>query len=250
MGRPRQWRRSGTSRCSPSSSGHSKPTGHRASRGVRGSSLTVTAAPANHEPPRACLAPRFPPCQAARPHLVSDAPYQYWVKHFRKVKQYLKRGGVAMIQTMLCNRSIRRTGTLNFFSKCIFPAVSFPRSERSSPPLRRCEEQLAFGSDYARTMDEYWKRFHRNLGDVKRLGYDDQFIRRWDFFLAGWYAMFKSGHYNDMQAKLAHCPQWERPAVHPLPTGPPRIHREIHPPVRCLPAESDIARHFLLSAPP
>jgi hypothetical protein len=67
MGRPRQWRRSGTSRCSPSSSGHSKPTGHRASRGVRGSSLTVTAAPANHEPPRACLAPlsAVPSCAPA-----------------------------------------------------------------------------------------------------------------------------------------------------------------------------------------
>ena len=27
-----------------------------------------------------------------------------------------------------------------------------------------------------------------------------------EFFLAGWYAMFKSGRYNVMQAKLVHYP--------------------------------------------
>jgi cyclopropane-fatty-acyl-phospholipid synthase len=136
---------------------------------------------------------------------------QYWVEHFRKVKQYLKRGGVAMIQTMLCNRFDPQNGkTLNFFSKYIFPGGEFPSVGTFIVAAEEaglmCEEQIAFGSDYARTMDEYWKRFHRNLGDVKRLGYDDEFIRKWEFFLAGWYAMFKSGHYNVMQAKLAHCP--------------------------------------------
>lgn len=48
--------------------------------------------------------------------------------------------------------------------------------------------------------------FDRNLDDVRRIGYDDEFIRKWEFFLAGWYAMFKSGHYNVMQAKLVHYP--------------------------------------------
>jgi cyclopropane-fatty-acyl-phospholipid synthase len=136
---------------------------------------------------------------------------RYWVEHFRKVKQYLKPGGVAMIQTMLCNRYDARNGnTLNFFSKYIFPGGEFPSVGTfivsAEAAGLRCEEQLAFGQDYARTMEECWKRFHRNLGDVRKIGYDDEFIRKWEFFLAGWYAMFKSGHYNVMQAKLVHYP--------------------------------------------
>jgi cyclopropane-fatty-acyl-phospholipid synthase len=136
---------------------------------------------------------------------------QYWVEHFRHVKRYLKRGGVAMIQTMLCNKFDPQSGrTLNFFSKYIFPGGEFPSvgtfivsAEQAG---LKCEEQIAFGQDYARTMDEAWKRFHRNQDEVRKLGYDDTFIRKWEFFIAGWYAMFKSGQYNVMQAKLAHFP--------------------------------------------
>ena len=136
---------------------------------------------------------------------------RYWVEHFRKVKQYLKPGGVAMIQTMLCNRFDPRNGkTLNFFSKYIFPGGEFPSVGTfivsAEAAGLRCEEQLAFGQDYAHTMEECWTRFHRNLADVRRIGYDDEFIRKWEFFLAGWYAMFKSGNYNVMQAKLVHYP--------------------------------------------
>jgi cyclopropane-fatty-acyl-phospholipid synthase len=136
---------------------------------------------------------------------------QYWVEHFRKVKQYLKPGGVAMIQTMLCNRfDPQNAKKLNFFSKYIFPGGEFPSIGTFIVAAEhaglKCEEQLAFGQDYARTMDECWTRFQRNRDDVRKLGYDESFIRKWEFFIAGWHAMFRSGHYNVMQAKLVHYP--------------------------------------------
>lgn len=136
---------------------------------------------------------------------------QYWVEHFRKVKQYLKRGGVAMCQTMLCNKFDPKNGkTLNFFSKYIFPGGEFPSIgtfiTAAEEAGLKCDEHLAFGQDYARTMDEAWKRFHKNWDSVKKLGYDDEFMRKWEFFIAGWYAMFRSGQYNVMQAKLVHYP--------------------------------------------
>jgi cyclopropane-fatty-acyl-phospholipid synthase len=136
---------------------------------------------------------------------------QYWVEHFRKVRQYLKRGGTAMIQTMLCNRfDPRNAKRLNFFSKYIFPGGEFPSIGTfivaAEEAGMKCEEHLAFGQDYARTMDEAWKRFARNREDVRRIGFDEEFLRKWEFFIAGWYAMFESGQYNVMQAKLVHYP--------------------------------------------
>ena len=136
---------------------------------------------------------------------------RYWVEHFRKVKQSLRPGGVAMIQTMLCNRFDPKNGrALNFFSKYIFPGGEFPSVGSfivaAEAAGLKCEEHLAFGQDYARTMDECWVRFQKNAGDLRRIGYDDEFIRKWEFFIAGWHAMFKSGHYNVMQAKLVHYP--------------------------------------------
>jgi len=136
---------------------------------------------------------------------------KYWVEHFRKVSHYLQRGGVAMIQTMLCNKfDPRNAKRLNFFSKYIFPGGEFPSVGSfivaAEEAGLKCEEQLAFGQDYARTMDEAWRRFQHNREDVRKLGYDDMFLRKWEFFIAGWYAMFKSGQYNVMQAKLVHYP--------------------------------------------
>ena len=140
-------------------------------------------------------------------HVGSD----FWVEHFRKIKQFLKPDGVCMIQTMLTNKFDRNQGRrLNFNTKYIFPGGEFPSigtfivaAEQAG---LKCEDHLAFGQDYARTMSECWNNFHNSLADVRALGFDAKFIRKWEFFLAGWYSMFKSGNYNVMQAKLVHYP--------------------------------------------
>lgn len=136
---------------------------------------------------------------------------RYWVEHFRRVKQYLRPGGVAMVQTMLCNRfDPANAKKLNFFSKYIFPGGEFPSIGSfivaAEEAGLKCDEHLAFGQDYARTMAECWERFQRNRDDVRKLGYDEEFIRKWEFFIAGWYGMFRSGNYNVMQATLQHYP--------------------------------------------
>lgn len=98
----------------------------------------------------------------------------------------------------------------DFITKYIFPGGEFPSvgsfivaAEQAG---LKCNEHLAFGQDYARTMAAAWTNFHRNLVDVRALGFDTKFIRMWEFFLAGWYSMFKSGNFNVMQAELAHYP--------------------------------------------
>jgi cyclopropane-fatty-acyl-phospholipid synthase len=140
-------------------------------------------------------------------HVGSD----FWIEHFRKVKEYLKPGGVCMIQTMVTNRFDRKEArTLSFITKYIFPGGEFPSigtfMVAAEEAGLRCEEHLAFGDDYARTMAEAWKNFQNNLADVIALGFDRRFIRMWEFFLAGWYSMFKSANFNVMQAKLVHYP--------------------------------------------
>jgi len=136
---------------------------------------------------------------------------EYWVEHFKKVNQYLKPGGVAMIQTMLCNRFDPADGKrLSFVTKYIFPGGEFPSIgsfiEAAEEAGLKCDEHLAFGQDYARTMVECWNNYQKNIDDVRALGYDEVFIREWEFFLALWYSMFRSGQYNVMQAKLEAYP--------------------------------------------
>ena len=136
---------------------------------------------------------------------------EFWVEHFRKVNQYLKPGGVAMIQTMLCNRfDPKNAKRSNFVTKYIFPGGEFPSIgtfiEAAEQAGLKCDEHLAFGQDYARTMAECWNNYQKNIDDVRALGYDENFVREWEFFIALWYGMFRSGQYNVMQAKLERYP--------------------------------------------
>jgi cyclopropane-fatty-acyl-phospholipid synthase len=40
------------------------------------------------------------------------------------------------------------------------------------------------GRDYARTLREWRRAFHDRLDRVRALGFDDRFIRKWDYYLA------------------------------------------------------------------
>src|SRR5215475_6551169 len=66
------------------------------------------------------------------------------------------------------------------------PAVSF---RRSAPCIARSSDLKLFhledtGPSYALTLAAWRARFHQRLADVRALGYDERFVRMWDFFLA------------------------------------------------------------------
>ena len=41
-----------------------------------------------------------------------------------------------------------------------------------------------FGESYARTLQEWRKRFLSRVSEAKTLGFDDSFIRMWEYYLA------------------------------------------------------------------
>jgi cyclopropane-fatty-acyl-phospholipid synthase len=45
-------------------------------------------------------------------------------------------------------------------------------------------EAHAFGLDYAETLKRWRKAFHDRASQVRALGYDERFMRTWDFYLA------------------------------------------------------------------
>ncbi len=59
------------------------------------------------------------------------------------------------------------------------------------------------GIHYARTLEDWRARFHARLPAVKRLGFDDRFIRMWDFYLASCAASFWERYISDVQLVLS-----------------------------------------------
>ena len=63
-------------------------------------------------------------------------------------------------------------------------------------------EELAFGTDYARTLAQWMRSFHAQQSAVEALGFDARFIRTWEFYLAYCEAGFNAGSIDLYQFTL------------------------------------------------
>lgn len=132
----------------------------------------------------------------------------YWPDYFRTVHRLLKPGGTACIQTItirddLFERYVRST---DFIQQYIFPGGLLPsptafRAEAAKAGLRVVRE-LAFGEDYATTLRHWRERFLSQETRVRQLGFDNRFMRIWEFYLAYCEAAFATGNTGVMQFTL------------------------------------------------
>ena len=115
---------------------------------------------------------------------------QYWDSYFSTVARRLKQGARACIQTITIDDALfdrYRKGS-DFIQQYIFPGGMLP-----SPSVFRAHAErhglevidaFAFGLDYARTLAEWHQSFNQVLLEVRAQGFDEGFIRTWQFYLA------------------------------------------------------------------
>jgi len=133
---------------------------------------------------------------------------EYWGGFFATLRDKLKPGGRACIQTItirddLFERYVRST---DFIQQYIFPGGLLP-----SPQAFRAEAQraglevvneLAFGADYAETLRRWREQFMAQDPQVRKLGFDTRFMRIWEFYLAYCEAAFATGNTGVVQFTL------------------------------------------------
>ncbi len=115
---------------------------------------------------------------------------EYWGEYFNKVSTSLNQGGKAVIQTITIEDKIfdKYSKTPDFIQKHIFPGGVLPsktifRNLANQYELK-IEDEFAFGNSYFKTLKVWLENFNNNLSEVKKLGFDDVFIRKWQFYLA------------------------------------------------------------------
>jgi cyclopropane-fatty-acyl-phospholipid synthase len=132
----------------------------------------------------------------------------YWPTYFECVARNLKSGGRACIQTIVIADELferYRTGT-DFIQQYIFPGGMLPspsvfRAQAAKQGLQVTEE-ISFGLDYARTLAEWRDGFHKNISEIKQLGFDERFQRTWEFYFGYCEAGFRANSINVMQFTL------------------------------------------------
>jgi cyclopropane-fatty-acyl-phospholipid synthase len=134
----------------------------------------------------------------------------YWPTYFETLRDRLRPGGVAVLQVITIDatrfEAYRRRP--DFIQKYIFPGGMLPttsivESEAARAGLELVSQDL-FGESYARTLDEWQRRFQNAWPRIEALGYDDRFKRTWEYYLAYCQAGFETGALNVGLYKLTH----------------------------------------------
>ena len=133
--------------------------------------------------------------------------HKYLPAFCASIGRLLKPDGIAAFQYITCpdSRYAQFRDGVDFIQKHIFPGsllLSINRvgdlmTKESGFQLDRLEE---FGRDYARTLDAWCQAFEAKLDQVRAMGFDERFIRKWRLYFRYCQAAFTHRNIGVVQA--------------------------------------------------
>jgi cyclopropane-fatty-acyl-phospholipid synthase len=137
---------------------------------------------------------------------------RYLPAYFGALDRLLKPGGWVGLQaiTMPHHRMLASRNSYTWIHKYIFPGGLLPSIRLIEQQLRsntglHLVERRDLTADYAKTLQEWRSRFIARADEVRKIGFDQTFIRMWEFYLAYCEAGFRSRYLSDHQLGLRHA---------------------------------------------
>ncbi len=123
----------------------------------------------------------------------------YWPTYFRKLRECVAPNGRIVIQGITIAHYLfaHYRNDVDFIQRYIFPGGMLLSSHVLSQQAQQAGLKLvgeeAFGLDYARTLADWMARFNKVRDAVLEQGFDERFVRMWQFYLAYCEAGFRAG---------------------------------------------------------
>ena len=135
---------------------------------------------------------------------------EFWPSYFTTIDQHLAPGGKVAIQAILMShqRMLETRRSYGWIQKYIFPGGLIPSvqaiedvcAEHTSLEIT---DRRELGLHYAETLHRWRIRFLERWDAIEPIGYDDDFRRIWEFYLAYCEAGFASRYLGVSQIRLA-----------------------------------------------
>ncbi len=131
---------------------------------------------------------------------------KYWPDYFASIDRMLVPGGRFGLQaiTIAHDRLLETRNGYTWVHKYVFPGGILPSLKAiddvlASDTSLRVQESRRLGLSYVPTLEQWRHRFNADLPKVAELGFDDTFIRMWNFYLAYSQAGFAAEYLDNWQ---------------------------------------------------
>ena len=136
--------------------------------------------------------------------------YEHYDDYFRACDRLLRPDGSMLLQTITIQEKAfhKYRKQSDWIKKHIFPGAELASAIEIQRSLARTSRMQLFhmediGKHYARTLYEWRRRFLEHLSEVRRFGFDDRFMRMWDYYLAYCEGGFRERYISDVQLVLS-----------------------------------------------
>ncbi|MDX1692377.1 MAG: cyclopropane-fatty-acyl-phospholipid synthase family protein [Ketobacteraceae bacterium] len=123
--------------------------------------------------------------------MIEAVGHQFYHSYFSTIDHLLKPNGLALIQaiTIEDHRYELARRRVDFIQKYVFPGSCIPSIAAISDAVRdasklRLIHQSDFAGHYARTLSKWHEKLNKNWESIAALGYDETFLRMWQFYLS------------------------------------------------------------------
>lgn len=146
--------------------------------------------------------------------MVEAVGHAYMDTYFAKLSSLLKPDGLALIQaiTIADQRHDQALESVDFIQRYIFPGGFLPSVASIADRVARRTDmaivhQEDIGVHYAQTLMHWRERFFAHIDQVRALGYDETFVRMWDYYLCYCEGGFRERVIGTSQVQMAK-PRW------------------------------------------
>ena len=122
--------------------------------------------------------------------MIEAVGHRFLPTYFKQCAQLLKSNGLMLLQaiTIREQRYEQARNSVDFIQRYIFPGGALPCVQKMLEIVSRDTDMNLlhmedFGLHYARTLRLWRENFRRAQGRLSELGYDDYFLRLWEFYL-------------------------------------------------------------------
>lgn len=141
--------------------------------------------------------------------MIEAVGQQYWPLFFRTIERVLRPGGLVGLQaiTMPHRQMVASSRSYTWIHKYIFPGGIVPSVQAieevlASSTALEITDRRTLGPHYATTLRQWRQRFIAACDRVADLGFDEEFQRMWEFYLAYSEAGFRARYLDAFQFRL------------------------------------------------